>query len=424
MLLPPRFKLFSFQLVCVSAVDKCFIPSSVMLLPPRYKLFSLQLVRVSAVDKCSTPLSVILLYQRFKLFSLQLVRVSAVDKCSTPLSVMLLYARFKLFSLQLVRVNAVDKCSTPLSVILLPPRSKLFSLQLVCVSAVDKCFTPSSVMLLFPRFNLFSSQRPWLCSLPGNNFTISIHPSDWRLFSLKSKSKIPSTDLSACTNAKQSRGDRLQSQKSSALQPIFASFFWTSRSEALFSYMQLNSVTTNNLCSEAGQQVSVSVRSSESSFILISTSSVSVFEGRRSLKISVDCPSFSASSPATNCITTFHAPSWMWSETNFCRSSELYVSTKYFAAKNSCIVRCIKQYCSLLSAKGSSLVSGKRWNRPLLARLLTSADSKISFPSLIPSKAIFPRRVNSSCTEEDSFLNLSRKLFSALFTSLEWPWRK
>ena len=188
--------------------------------------------------------------------------------------------------------------------------------------------------------------------------------------------------------------------------------------------MQLNSVTTKSLSSSVGQQISVSLLSSEYSVILILTFLVTVFEGRRSLKISVDCPSFSASSPATNCITTFHAPSWMWSETNFCRSSELYVSTKNFAAKNSCIVRCIKQYCSLLSAKGSSLVSGKRWNRPLLARLLTSSDSKINFPSLIPSKAISPRRVNSSCTEEDSFLNGSRKLFSALFTSLEWPWRK
>ena len=190
-----------------------------------------------------------LLSSRIKLFSLQLVCVSAVDKCFTPSSVMLLSSRIKLFSLQLVCVSAVDKCFTPSSVMLLSPRFKLFSVQLACVSAVDKCSTPSLVMLLSPRFNLFSSQKPWLCWLPGNNFAISIHPSDWRLFSLKSKSKIPSTDLSACTNAKQSRGDRLHSLKSSALQPIFASFFWTSRSEALFSYMQLNSVTTNNLSS-------------------------------------------------------------------------------------------------------------------------------------------------------------------------------
>ena len=169
--------------------------------------------------------------------------------------------------------------------------------------------------------------------------------------------------------------------------------------------MQLNSVTTKALSSLAGQQVSVSVRSSESSLNLILTSSVKVFEGRRSLKISVDCPSFSASSPATNCITTFHAPSWMWSETNFCRSSELYVSTKCFAAKNSCIVRCIKQYCSLLSAKGSSLVSGKRWNKPLFSWPWTSPDSKMSLPSLIPWKAISPSLLNNFCTCSGNALN-------------------
>ena len=49
MLLFVRFNLFSVQLVCVSAVAKCFTPSSVMLLTPRSKLFSVQLVCVSAV---------------------------------------------------------------------------------------------------------------------------------------------------------------------------------------------------------------------------------------------------------------------------------------------------------------------------------------------------------------------------------------
>ena len=162
-----------------------------------------------------------------------------------PFWVIRLSLRYKLFNLQLVCVSAVAKCLTASSVMLLPSRLKLFNLQLVCVSAVAKCLTPSSVMLLYMRFNIFSSQKPWLCWLPGNNnFAISIHPSDWRLLKLKSTYKIPSTDLSACTNAIQSRGDRPQRLKSSALQPIFASFFWTSRSEALFSYMQLNSVTT------------------------------------------------------------------------------------------------------------------------------------------------------------------------------------
>ena len=190
------------------------------------------------------PFWVIRLSLRYKLFNLQLVCVSAVAKCLTASSVMLLPSRLKLFNLQLVCVSAVAKCLTASSVMLLPSRLKLFNLQLVCVSAVAKCLTPSSVMLLYMRFNIFSSQKPWLCWLPGNNFAISIHPSDWRLLKLKSTYKIPSTDLSACTNAIQSRGDRPQRLKSSALQPIFASFFWTSRSEALFSYMQLNSVTT------------------------------------------------------------------------------------------------------------------------------------------------------------------------------------
>ena len=148
-----------------------------------------------------------------------------------------------------------------------------------------------------------------------------------------------------------------------------------------------------------------------------------VFEGRRSLKISVDFSPFSASSPATNGITTFQAPSWMWSETNFPSSSELNVSTKHFAAKNSCIVRCKKQHCSLL-CNGSSWVSGKRWTRPLLSRLSTSTDSKIDVSFLIPRKAIPPRRLNSSCTEEDSFLNEWRRIFSMLFTFSEWPRRK
>ena len=64
----------------------------------------------------SSPLSVMLLFSRCKLFSLQLVCVSAVDKCLTPLSLMLLYARPKLFSLQLVCVSAVDKRLTASSV--------------------------------------------------------------------------------------------------------------------------------------------------------------------------------------------------------------------------------------------------------------------------------------------------------------------
>ena len=74
---------------------KRFLPLSVMLLSSRSKLFSLQLVCVSAVDKCLTASSVMLLLMRFKLFSVQLVCVSAVAKCLTASSVMLLFLRFK-----------------------------------------------------------------------------------------------------------------------------------------------------------------------------------------------------------------------------------------------------------------------------------------------------------------------------------------
>ena len=52
MLLPPRFKLFSLQLVCVSALHKCLTALSVMFIRSSCKVFSLQLVFMSAVDKC------------------------------------------------------------------------------------------------------------------------------------------------------------------------------------------------------------------------------------------------------------------------------------------------------------------------------------------------------------------------------------
>ena len=193
-------------------------------------------------------------------------------KCFTPSSVTWLLPRFKLLILQLVCVSAMAKCFTPSSVTWLLPRFKLLILQLVCVSAVAKCFTPTSVTWLPKRFNLFSSQNPWLFSLPGNNFAIPIHPSDWRWLWRKSKSKMPWTDLSACTNPKQPRGVRLQLLKSSALQPIRASFSSTCRLVALASNMQLNNVSTNALSSSAGQQVSVSVRISGSSVISLSKS--------------------------------------------------------------------------------------------------------------------------------------------------------
>ena len=251
-------------------------------------------------------------------------------------------------------MSAFVKCSTPLSVISFPSRPKLFSLQLLFMSAVVKDFTPSSVILLELRFKTFRLQKPWLWSLPPNNLEISIQPNAAISLNSKSKCQIFSPlDWSACTNVKQSRGDKRQCLKSSALQSIWANLLWTSKLDELFSYMQLNKVTTSSLSSWAGQQVTVSVRASNSSLLTFSTlvvSLVTVDNGRRPLKISVDCSSCS-SSPATNCITTFHDPSLMWSETNVFSSSWLLVSTKYFAAKNSCTVRWRKQYCAFPSFK-------------------------------------------------------------------------
>ena len=307
---------------------------------------------MSALVKCSTPLSVIWLYSRPKLFSLQLLFMSALVKCSTPLSVISLYLRLKLFSLQLLFMSAVVKCSTPLSVIPLYSRSKLFSLQLLFMSAVVKYFTPSFVILLELRFKTFRLQKPWLWSLPPNNLEISIQPN--AAISLQSKSKcqiFSPLHWSACTNVKQSRGDKRQQLKSSALQSIWANLLWTSNLDELFSYMQLNKVTTSSLSSWAGQQVTVSVRPSNTSLLIskLAVSLVTDDNGRRPLKISVDCSSCS-SSPATNCITTFHAPSLMWSETNDFSSSWPLVSTKCFAAKNSCTVRWRKQYWAFPSS--------------------------------------------------------------------------
>ena len=389
----------------MSASVKCFTPSSVIWFSARLKLFSLQLVRVSAPVKCSTALSVISLPARLKLFSLQLVCVSAVVKCSTALSVILLPARFKLFSLQLELMSAVVKCFTPLSAIGFPLRPKLFRLQLVIMSAVVKCFTPSSVMLFSPRFKLFRLQKPLLWSLPPNNLEISIQPSSPISLDIKLKCTIFSPpDWSACTNVKHSRGDKRQLLKSSALQSIWASLLWTSKLDELFSYMQLNKVTTSSLSSWAGQQVTVSVRASNSSVLIWKLISlVTGDKGRRPLKISVDCSSCSRS-PATNCITTFHAPSLMWSETNVFSSSWLMVSTKCFAAKNSCTVRWRKQYCSFPSLK-PLLVSGKRWNKPFVSRSLTSCDSKTSLPRRIPLKAISPNLLNTIVTASGNSLN-------------------
>ena len=410
-----RPKLYSWQLVFMSAVVKCFKPSSVILLLARPNLFSLQsLVScVSASVKCLTPLSVIRLLSRPKLFSLQLVFVSALVKCFTPLSVISshsrpklrrlqqgflsavvkcstassvksLPARFKLLSLQLVFMSASVKSFTPLSVIPLLSRPKLFSLQFFFMSAVVKYVRPSSVMPLPPRFKLLRLQKPsWLRSMPPNHLEISLQPREaiWLDSNLKCSIFSP-LDWSACTNVTQSKGDKLQKLKSSALQSILASLLWTSKLGGsfsiragllwtsklggsfsiwagllwtsklggFFSYMQLNKVTTSSLSSSAGQQVTVSVRSLSCSLTISKLISlVTGDKGRRLLKISVDCSSC-CTSPATNCITPFHDPSLMWSETNVFSSPWLMVSTKYFAAKNSCTVRWRKQYWAFPSS--------------------------------------------------------------------------
>ena len=391
----------------MSAAVKCFTASSVISFSASSKLFSLQLEFMSAAVKWFTPSTVTLLLARPKLFSLQLEFMSAAVKCFTPSTVILLAARYKLLSLQLVFVSALVKCSTPLSVIPLSWRAKLFSLQLLFMSAVVKYFKPSFLIALFLRFKLFRLQKPWLWSLPPNNLEISIQPKSEIWLNSKLKCKIFSPlDWSAWTNVKQSRGDKRQSPKSSALQSIWANLLWTSKLDELFSYMQLNKVTTSSLSSWAGQQVTVSVRASNSSLLTFSTLVVSLVtddNGRRPLKISVDCSSCS-SSPATNCITTFHAPSLMWSEANVFSSSWLMVSTKYFAAKNSCTVRWRKQYWAFPSFK-PLLVSGKRWNKPFFSRSLTSCDSKTSLPCWIPLKAISPSLLNTLVTASGNSLN-------------------
>ena len=325
--------------------------------------------------------------------------MSALVKCSTPLSVISFPSRPKLSSLQLLLMSAFVKCSTPLSVISFPSRPKLFSLQLLFMSAVVKDFTPSSVILLELRFKTFRLQKPWLWSLPPNNLEISIQPNAAIRLNSKLKCKIFSPlDWSAYTNVKQSRGDKLQWLKSSALQST------AFKLDELFSYMQLNKVNTSSLSSSAGQQVTDSVRAFNSSLPISKLISlVTDDKGRRLLKISVDCSSC-CSSPATNCITTFHAPSLMWSETNVFSSSWLMVSTKYFAAKNSCTVRWRKQYWAFPSFK-PLLVSGKRWNKPFVSRSLTSCDSKTSLPCWIPLKAISPSLLNTLVTASGNSLN-------------------
>ena len=133
-----------------------------------------------------------------------------------------------------------------------------------------------------------------------------------------------------------------------------------------------------------------------------------VLTGRRLVKISVSGSSRSLRSPATNCNTTCHAPSVMWLETKSRNSASSMLSTKCFAAKNSWMVRCWKQYWAFGFSNGRlslGFKSGNRWSRPQSSRFVTSLDSNVNLPSLIPLKATVPSFWKSPFTSSASSLN-------------------
>ena len=100
--------------------------------------------------------------------------------------------------------------------------------------------------------------------------------------------------------------------------------------------------------------------------------------------MSIDC---SPSRPPTNCKTSCHSLLSMWSATNLLNFSPFMVSVMCLAARNSCMVRWMKQYWAS-SVKGSGLRSGSRWKRPLLTKSSgTSFCPKISLFCVSPSKA-------------------------------------
>ena len=131
------------------------------------------------------------------------------------------------------------------------------------------------------------------------------------------------------------------------------------------------------------------------------------------MKIAVRGSSRSLRSPATNCNTTDHAPSVMWHETNSRSSTSSMLSVTCFAARNSWMVRCWKQYWAFGFLRGrfaSGFKSGKRWSRPQSSRFATSSDSKINLPSLIPLKATVPSFLKypfTSSASSSKFLKIS-----------------
>ena len=151
--------------------------------------------------------------------------------------------------------------------------------------------------------------------------------------------------------------------------------------------------------------------SSNSAFGSLSLN-LSVDKGRASTKMRLsDSSRLKPSSPATNCRTTCHVPCLILQWTNFRSSSPLVVSTTCLAARNSWMVRCMKQNWALGFSNGLSAgahKSGRRWSRPQSSNPLTSLDSKISLPSFIPVKAIFPSRLKTVFTSSGRFSNFSR----------------
>ena len=200
------------------------------------------------------------------------------------------------------------------------------------------------------------------------------------------------------TNEEQSTAVRRPAIKFTQLKLIFLSFLCASWFILLFSFIHLINVTAISFSSLVGQQVtilffSLSIHCSLESAI----SFFSVFTGRRSVIISIGRWFSFSISPARNWKTSCHLQQFlMFSETNFLKTLSFMFFTMCVAAKNSCIVRWMKQNCSS-SSNAIFLGSGKRWKRALSSIPRTLFPSRISFPSLIPSNATLPR---SSFTSE------------------------
>ena len=213
--------------------------------------------------------------------------------------------------------------------------------------------------------------------------------------------KISLCILRKLTIAIQSTGPSWQSSNTTALKLISVTLFRAAETSASISYKQRHNVTAKCTSFLLGQQVTMPGSSFWSSFSYVDT-------GRRSVKILMSCWSRSLRSPATNCNTTCHAPSVMWLETNSRNSASPMLSVTCFAAKNSWMVRCWKQYWAFGFSNGrftSGFKSGKRWSRPQSSRFVTSSDSKVNLPSVIPLKATPPRFLKSPFTSLGSLSN-------------------